>query len=62
MVAALTEKEALLEDPIEDLAPSTFLAASTEEVRDDDDTSACVAIFFFLSLPLFCDQSSGSSR
>ena len=61
MDAALTEKEAFLEDPIEDLAPSTFLAASTEEVRDDDDTSACVAIFFF-SLPLFCDQSSGSSR
>jgi hypothetical protein len=44
--AALTTKELFLEDTNGDwvgLAPSTFLAVSTEEVRDDD-TSACAAI------------------
>lgn len=55
MAAALTAKEAFLENPIGDwsgLAPSICLVASTDEVRDDDDTSACVAISFF-SLALY---------
>jgi hypothetical protein len=56
VAAALTEKEAFLED-WSGLDPSIFLAASTEEVRDDD-TNACVAIFFFSFYhPRFCDQS-----
>ena len=57
--AALTTKELFLEDTNGDwvgLAPSTFLAVSTEEVRDDD-TSACAAI----SPPFPCPSSSSSS-
>lgn len=67
MAAALTAKEAFLEKPIGDwsgLAPSICLVTSTDEVRDDDDTSACVAISFSLSLALytaFYDQSSGQT-
>lgn len=47
--AALTTKEAFLEDPMWDwsgLGPKICLALSTEELRDDD-TSACVAMFSF---------------
>jgi hypothetical protein len=57
--AALTTKELFLEDTNGDwvgLAPSTFLAVSTEEVRDDD-TSACAAI----SPPFPYPSSSSSS-
>lgn len=47
--AALTEKEAFLENPVGDwsgLAPRLCLAASAEKVRDDEDTRACAAMIF----------------
>lgn len=64
MDAALTTKvEAFRESPNGEwsgLGPSICLVTSTEEVRDDDDTSACVAISFFFSgfLQQFSEQSS----
>ena len=51
----MTTKEPFLEDPIEDgsdLAPRLCLTASAAKVRDDDDTRACVAMFFPPLLPL----------
>lgn len=49
---ALTTKEAaFLDDPIGDwtgLAPSICLATSIEDVREEEDTRACVAIFLSL--------------
>lgn len=50
--ALTTKEEAFLEKPNEDwtgLVPSICLATSIEDVKDEDDTNACVAIFFFCS-------------
>lgn len=49
VAAALTRKEPFLEHPTDegsDLALKLCLTASAAKVRDDDDTRACVAIFF----------------
>jgi hypothetical protein len=59
VAVALTTKEPFLEDPIEDgsdLAPKLCLTASAAKVRDDDDTRACVAMFFPSLLPLLLQQ------
>lgn len=46
VAAALTTNETFFEEVCSDLPPTVCLAASTDEVRDDDDTNARVAIFF----------------
>jgi hypothetical protein len=55
VAVALTTKEPFLEDG-SDFAPKLCLTASAAKVRDDDDTRACVAMFFPSLLPLLLQQ------
>ena len=65
--AALTTKEAFLENPLGDwsgLDPRFCLAASAEKVRDDEDTRACVAMLCYPSAVAkeFCSKMLDSTR